>query len=92
MNCLIVVNHFVGLPLKGLKQRRVLYSSQNIYGGAIFEKINIVDLRLGPKYVIGYSLRKIPNFHLIAWCKNFVERHSFCRVSGNLPETAERCR
>ena len=24
-----------------------------------------------------FSLRKIPLFHLISWCENFVEKHSF---------------
>ena len=33
------------------------------------------------------SLRKIPKFHLISWCRNFVERHSLRRVSGELSET-----
>ena len=28
------------------------------------------------------TLRKIPNFHQISWFGNFVERQSFCRVSG----------
>ena len=23
--------------------------------------------------------RKLPKFHLISWCENFVESHSFCR-------------
>ena len=32
-------------------------------------------------------LRKIPSFHLISWCGNFVERHSFLIVSGDSPET-----
>ena len=29
------------------------------------------------------TLRKISKFHLISWCGNFVERHSFRRVSGD---------
>ena len=29
------------------------------------------------------SLRKIPKFHLISWCGNFVETHSFRRVLGD---------
>ena len=31
----------------------------------------------------GVSLRKIPQFHLIFWCGNFVERHIFYIVSGD---------
>ena len=27
-------------------------------------------------------MRKIPKFHLISWCGNFVEKHSFRIVSG----------
>ena len=30
------------------------------------------------------TLQKVSQFHLIFWCENFVERHSFWRVSGNL--------
>ena len=33
-------------------------------------------------YTIKASLRKIPKFHLIPWCGNFEERHSFHIVSG----------
>ena len=33
------------------------------------------------------TLRKIPHFHLISWCGNFAERHSFRRVSGESPKT-----
>ena len=35
------------------------------------------------------ALRQIPKFHLISWCGNFVERHSFPRVSGFLLEFAQ---
>ena len=30
-------------------------------------------------------LRKIPSFHLISWCGNFAERHSFRIVSETVP-------
>ena len=33
------------------------------------------------------ALRRIPKFYLISWCANFVERHSFRRVSGDSPKT-----
>ena len=33
-----------------------------------------------------FALRKIPQFHLISWCGNFVEGHSFHIVSGGSPE------
>ena len=36
------------------------------------------------------TLRKIPKFHLIYWCGNFVERHSFHRVSSKSPETLQK--
>ena len=36
------------------------------------------------------SLHKIPKFHLISWCGNFVERHRFCRISGESPETLRK--
>ena len=37
-------------------------------------------------------MRKIPKFHVIFWCGNFVEKCSFCRALGNSPETAETVR
>ena len=37
-----------------------------------------------------FNLRKILKFHLISWCGNFVETHSFCRVSGDSPETPRK--
>ena len=35
-------------------------------------------------------MRKIPEFHLIFWSGNFVERHRFIRVSGDLPKTLRK--
>ena len=35
-------------------------------------------------------LHKIPKFHLISWCGNFAEMHSFCRVSGKSCETLQK--
>ena len=32
------------------------------------------------------SLQKIPQFHLISWCGNFVESHIFRIVSGESPK------
>ena len=32
-------------------------------------------------------MRQIPKFHLISWSGNFVEMHSFRRVSDESPET-----
>ena len=32
------------------------------------------------------KLRKIPQFHLISWCGNFAETHSFRIVSGESPK------
>ena len=36
------------------------------------------------------SLRKIAQFHLISWCGNFVEKHSFLIVSGKSLETMRK--
>ena len=35
-------------------------------------------------------LRKIPNFHSISWCRNFVEPHCFDTVFGDSPETLQK--
>ena len=36
---------------------------------------------------INIAVYKIVKFHPIFWCENFVETHSFCRDSGDSPET-----
>ena len=36
------------------------------------------------------SLQKIPQFHLIFYCGNFVGKHSFCIDSGDSPETMRK--
>ena len=33
------------------------------------------------------SRRKIPSFHQVSWCRNFVESHSFGIISSESPET-----
>ena len=38
----------------------------------------------------GLTLHKIPKLHLISWCGNFVERHSFRRVSDESSETLRK--
>ena len=38
------------------------------------------------------TLQKIPQFHLISWCGNFVERHSLCTVLCDSPETMRKLR
>ena len=35
-------------------------------------------------------LWKVPKFHLITWCTNFVKMHSFVRVSGDTPKTLRK--
>ena len=40
-----------------------------------------------PMISIILTLRKIPKFHLMSWCGNFAERHSFRRVLGESTET-----
>ena len=37
------------------------------------------------------TLRKTPRFRLIIWGGNFVQRQSFCRVSGDSLETMQKC-
>ena len=56
------------------------------------KKSFIIYVCQGPKYKSGFciSLRKIPSVHLISWCKNFVERRSFHRVSGESPKTQRK--
>ena len=64
---------------------------------------NFANPEMGPKiyYDFGFychrhlflsktTLCEIPKFHLISWCENFVEAHSFRRVSGDSPETLQK--
>ena len=55
-----------------------LYCENNIHSLTIFTK-RFHD-----------ALRKIPKFYLISWCRNFVERHSFRRVSSYLPKSLQK--
>ena len=54
---------------------------------AKFQREIIQTLCLMITQLILLPRQKIPQFHLISWCSNFVERHSFRIVSGKLPET-----
>ena len=40
--------------------------------------------------VVQIHYEKYRNFNLISWCGNFTERHSFCIVSGDSPETLRK--
>ena len=41
-------------------------------------------------HLLHLSLGKIPKFHLISWCENFVERHSFHWTSSESPEALRK--
>ena len=43
-------------------------------------------LRPRPVLLLG----KIPQFHIISWCGNFVKRHSLCIVLGGFPHQENR--
>ena len=48
-----------------------------------------------PSKVVGLfagNVHKIQNFHPISCCENFVERLSFRRILGDLPETLRKLR
>ena len=48
-----------------------------------YQKIIGLLMISGEKFVNSLTLRKIPKFHLISWCGDFLERHSFCIVSDD---------
>ena len=54
------------------------YTGQRLWG----------DCRVQVSFFVFYRVRKsqckIPKFHLISWCGNFAETHSFRRVSGEV--------
>ena len=43
-------------------------------------------------FLLCETLRKILQFYLISWCRNFSERHSFHSVSDDSPETLWKLR
>ena len=49
------------------------------------QKKSIILVWQSPKYASSF-MGKIPNFPLISWCGNFVETHSYRRVSDESPE------
>ena len=57
--------------------------------GLMPKGIGEVLRRIAVKAVIR-TLRKIAWFHLISWCGNFLERHSFRIVSGDSPKTMRK--
>ena len=42
------------------------------------------------QWVLNKVLCKIPKFHRISWCGNFLGKHSYCRASGEPPETLRK--
>ena len=66
----------------------VWFNILHILHGRFGSKISLLqNLGLWTKKL---ALRKIPYFHLISWCGNFMERHSFRIVSGDSPETMRK--
>ena len=55
-----------------------------IIGNKVKEKI------CSPQSWLKECTAKIPQFHLISWCGNFVERHSFSIVSGVPPKNMRK--
>ena len=77
-----------------------LFFSANIFSKCInpaFYK-SVIEQKLYPRWTNDLNdsdfhslpLRKIPWFHLISWCGNFVERHSFHIILGDSPETMRK--
>ena len=72
---LTVFDHFVGKLL-------IFYYIPTIKG--------LIDLVKETMISDKGTLRKIVLFQLISWCGNFVERHSFRIVLGDLPNTMRK--
>ena len=54
---------------------------------AVLESSTLSTGNLSLKYLSFTTLCEIQQFHLISWCGNFVERHSFGRFARNCAET-----
>ena len=82
--CLVFVSHFdvcceESLIFSVMFGRKKIKSSWNF--AIILSKLFLVNLQ---------SLHKILYLHLISWCGNLAERHSFRIVSGDSPETMRK--
>ena len=72
------------------RRRCILKSSGVIvFFAENFDCKNLLWISQFDKLLVAQALRKIPKFNLISWHENFVETHSFCRVSGKLPQTPQ---
>ena len=57
------------------------FCTKNLIFSVWWKKIrNVMLVNIISVIYVNITLHKIPQFHLISWCGNFVERHSFCRV------------
>ena len=68
--------------METISESMVIWNYFWINGDLVLEISNFLHLHLKMHKIFPFSLRKIPYFHLISWCGNFVERYSFCKVSG----------
>ena len=79
--------------LKLVTSMKILSSRQHPY-----EEGTVTEKSYGSiRYIVSMwkqtsveTLQKIPQFHLISWCGNFVERYSFGIVLGESPKTMRK--
>lgn len=79
----IKVNYFVEVGWKETFGSTSIIKQLHFLCVRSFSDSNIKST-LRPLHPIQGALRKILKFNLISWCWNFVERHSFCRVSNKM--------
>ena len=58
--------------------------TEEILNGKLHFFISLVCSVVHFRPNVPLSLHKTPEFHLLFWCGNFMETHSFCRVLGDL--------
>ena len=67
------------------------FCTKNLIFSVWWKKIrNVMLVNIISVIYVNITLHKIPQFHLISWCGNFVERHSFRIVSGDSPEAVRK--
>ena len=69
------------------KTHAIMTDSATKYLGAEELITKTIHSRDQPYHLLCKTLRKIPYFHLISWCGNFVERHRRRRIARNYAET-----
>ena len=72
---IIILLWFTTHTINWTKKKHTSFINLFLIGIIIFHRSKVTELFFRTMQLT--SLQKIPQFHVISWCGNFVERHSF---------------